>query len=932
MTGTGLLERDRELSAMRRLIADAAEGSGRLLLIEGPAGIGKSQLLQSARQSAEPTLHVLAARVGELEREFPFGVVRQLFEAAALTEPDAFAGAAEPARAAFAALGAADDGEDTSFAILHGLYWLALNLAERKPLLLSIDDLHWCDRPSLRFLAYLVRRLEGVPILVAASVRSTEPGTDPALLAELTQDPATVAIAPGPLSEAAVRALVRERLDGEPDAPFADACFTATGGNPLLVRQLLSALAGDGVEPLARNARLVREIGPRGAARTVLLRLARLPQDAVPVARAIAVLGEAAELPSVAALAGIDEERAAAAIGELTRADILAPGTPLDFVHPLVRETVYRELSPVERALEHARAAEQLAAAGADLDLLAAQLLLTPPRGQSWVARRLHEAGVAARRRGAADGAVAYLRRALEEPPEDEGDGFVAQLLFELGAAEALTDGPASVAHLRASYEQLGDPVAKAMVANVLGRALIFTGGILEAAELARRTAALLPPELADLRDGLRALEAMAVFFGASGHNDLRWLEELRRPLPPGAGVGAKALAAVTAVEWAYTGGPVDDCLALARQALEGGELVAMDPGLLGTVAMIVLTIADADDAAATWEAARADAHRRGSLLGSSAINQWSGFALYRRGELDAAERLVRGSGHQVAEWGYSADARSYFAMFLLVILVERGDLDAARAAARLLPDTAGIRSEALRYNWYARLELALAEDDPELALIAAGALARLEGRFRSTPTLPWRSQAAIAHDRLGRPERALELAREELELARGWGAPWWLGRSLRVLGTLERERGLERLREAVDVLEGSGARLEHAKALFAYGGALRRGREPAAAREPLRRALELASACSAAGLAEQARGELYAAGARPRTDALAGVEALTASERRVVDLAAAGRSNRDIAQALFVTPKTIEVHLTNAYRKLGIRSRRELAGALAPS
>ncbi|HST42061.1 MAG TPA: AAA family ATPase [Conexibacter sp.] len=932
MTDAVLLERDRELSAVDALIADASAGSGRLLLIEGPAGIGKSQLLASARHGAEPRLRVLAARVGELEREFPFGVVRQLFEAAALADPGAFDGAAAPARAAFAPLGEADDGTDTSFAVLHGLYWLALNLSESRPLMLSIDDLHWCDRPSLRFLAYLLRRLEGVPILVGATIRSTEPGTDPSLLAELGHDPATVALSPGPLSELAVGALVRDRLGTVPDPVFRSACFTATGGNPLLLRQLLTALAGDAVAPLASNAPLVREIGPRGASRTVLLRLARLPADAVPVARAVAVLGEAAELPAVAALAGIDEARAAAAIGELTRADILAPGSPLDFVHPLVRETVYRELSPVERALEHARAADQLAAAGASLDHLAAQLLLTPPRGQTWVAETLHAAGTEARRRGAADGAVAYLRRALAEPPEERGDGFRARLLFELGAAEALTDGPAAIEHLREAYGQIDEPVAKAMVANVLGRALAFTGAVVESADIARAAAAQLPDELGDLRDGLLALEAMSIFFGASGHNELVWLSDRRDPLPPGAGVGAKALAAVAAVEWAYTDGSAERCAALARQALSGGDLVAFDPGLLGVVALIVLTLADDEGAIAAWEAADADAHRRGSLLGISAINGWHGFALFRRGELDQAERLIRGSVEEIAEWGYGDDARSYFSMFLIVTLLERGDLDGARAVREQLPDTSGIRSEALRYNWFARMELAIAEDDPDQAIVAADALRQLDGRFTSTPGLPWRSLAALAHDRLGARERALELARDELARAQRWGAPWWHGRALRILGTIEREEGLDHLREAVDVLAGSPARLEHAKALFAYGGALRRGREPAASREPLRRALELASACAAVGLAEQVRGELYAAGARPRTDALAGVEALTASERRVVDLAAAGRSNRDIAQALYVTPKTIEVHLTNAYRKLGIRSRRELAGALTPA
>ncbi len=150
------------------------------------------------------------------------------------------------------------------------------------------------------------------------------------------------------------------------------------------------------------------------------------------------------------------------------------------------------------------------------------------------------------------------------------------------------------------------------------------------------------------------------------------------------------------------------------------------------------------------------------------------------------------------------------------------------------------------------------------------------------------------------------------------------------MLGTLAGGAdGLAHLEEAVAVLRDAPARLELAKALAALGGALRRDRRPTDAREPLRAALELAVACDAPGLAEEVRAELYAAGARPRTDALAGVAALTASERRVVERAAGGETNRDIAQALFVTPKTVEVHLSNAYRKLGVRSRRELPAAL---
>jgi DNA-binding CsgD family transcriptional regulator len=195
---------------------------------------------------------------------------------------------------------------------------------------------------------------------------------------------------------------------------------------------------------------------------------------------------------------------------------------------------------------------------------------------------------------------------------------------------------------------------------------------------------------------------------------------------------------------------------------------------------------------------------------------------------------------------------------------------------------------------------------------------------------VPWRSLKAQALDRLGRRDAAVELAAEELRIARTWGSPGTVGRSLRVLGAIEREDGIAHLEEACAVLEHATARLERAKALAALGETLRRARRPTDARAPLRQALELAEICGAAALVERTRAELYATGARPRTTALRGVGSLTASERRVADLAAEGASNRDIAQHLYVTPKTVEVHLSSVYRKLEVGSRRELPRALA--
>jgi DNA-binding CsgD family transcriptional regulator len=185
---------------------------------------------------------------------------------------------------------------------------------------------------------------------------------------------------------------------------------------------------------------------------------------------------------------------------------------------------------------------------------------------------------------------------------------------------------------------------------------------------------------------------------------------------------------------------------------------------------------------------------------------------------------------------------------------------------------------------------------------------------------------------RLGDREGAEELAVAELQLARRWGAPLGLGVSLRTLGLVRGRTGLDLLEESVQVLTGSIARLELARSQAALGAALRRDGQRSRAREVLDEALDLAHVCGAARLAAEVGTELRTAGYRPRATPVGGVEALTLSERRVVDLAAAGHSNRGIAQTLFVTPKTVELHLTNSYRKLGIAGRGQLSDVLATS
>ncbi len=363
-------------------------------------------------------------------------------------------------------------------------------------------------------------------------------------------------------------------------------------------------------------------------------------------------------------------------------------------------------------------------------------------------------------------------------------------------------------------------------------------------------------------------------------------------------------------------------------RALGDGELFAIDNGLFSITPCFTLAIADREEAIQQWERALLDAHRHGSLYSVSAVHGWLAATHHLRGDLGDAETLQRQAYDEFVTWGNAAIAGLYSGTFLARTLVDRGDLAGARAALELAPDPADDSDGAGR-RALAEAELLLAEGRHADALEGLRRRLPLHRRRTNPAVVPWGALQAEALVGLGRPAEALPLAEADVVRARAFGAPAAISRTLRALAAAQGADGLASLEQAAAVVEGSPAKLEHAKALAALGRALRLARRPTEAREPLRRALELATACGAPPLVELARAELFATGARPRTTALAGPGALTASERRVAGLAADGASNRDIAQALYVTPKTVEVHLSNAYRKLGIRSRRELAAAL---
>ncbi len=379
-----LLERDAELAAIDALIG--ASGRGRLLAFEGPPGIGKTSLIREARRRGrDQGMTVLAARGSELERTFSFGIVRQLFEPLLTRLPnedrgEVLAGAAELASPLFEpAVLAAAPAADASFAMLHGLYWLTANVAADQPALLAVDDLHWSDPSSLRWLAYLLPRLDGLDLSVVVGLRPAEPGEAPALLGQVVSDPLVTVSRPAPLSAAAAAQLARERLSPAADEAFCALLHEITGGNPLFVSEVLATSAAEDVGPVAANLPRLRELASRAGWRAVSVRLSRLPPEATRLAGAVAILGDGVDPYQAAALADLDEAAASEATADLARVDVLRPQPPFRFVHPLVRRAVYEALTPLERNTAHARASHLLAESGAEPERIAAHLLLVPP-------------------------------------------------------------------------------------------------------------------------------------------------------------------------------------------------------------------------------------------------------------------------------------------------------------------------------------------------------------------------------------------------------------------------------------------------------------------------------------------------------------------------------------------------------------------------
>ena len=926
------MEREGELAAIAGAFDRLARDEGQVFVIEGEPGIGKTRLLAEAHElAAAAGVRTLSATGSEIETGFALGVVRQLLDPAVRTASPAertalFEGAAALSGSLFGfwpeVAGEAASPEAPQ--LLYGLYWLLANLAEQ-PLLLTIDDAHWADPPSLQWLVFLARRVEGLRVLVLVAARPSESHD----LAELTGQATTSVLSPSTLSQSAVAEIVGRAL-GRPGAPeFVAACAEVSGGNPFYLTELLHALRAEGVEAAVAQAEHVRAVGPAGVSKALFLRLARLGPDPVGLARAVAVLGGSVEPRHAAAVAQLGRESASSAADSLIRADLFADAGTLRFSHPIIRTTIYADLVSSERSRLHGRAADVLAADGAHAERVASHLLLADPAGAESAFRLLRDAGQCALNRGDPVAAVRYLARGLSEPPpKDER----AELLLALGIAELRAGAGDAIEHLKRAHSSIVDPRRRAAAARELGFALVAAGDPESAAELLE--ASIADVGEADRELALRLEAELAAHARMNGTGAGARLE--RHAAVLGDTPAERVVLANLSQHLASSGRPAAEAVDVATRALKGDLLLAEEGSHSPSVYFPIFVLVCADhfaEAERVLGLAVDDAGRCGSVLGFAIASAVRAQSLLRRGAIREAEADARASVDAMRLQGWPLALPSALA-HLVDALLEQGDAEGAQRELELsqlpeeLPDT-----------WMflavlgSRARLRLAAGDAAGAHADLAELSRRDQRWGASTTAgtTYRSWAAPVLASLGRTDEARDLADEELVLARTWGTRRAIGMALRAVGIASGgESGVERLREAVTELEHSSAELEHARACVDLGSALRRGKQRVEARDHLRAGLDLAHRCGATLLAERALVELRIAGARPRREALSGSDALTASERRVAEMAAGGMTNRQVAQALFVTPKTVAFHLTHVYQKLTIESREELARALA--
>jgi DNA-binding CsgD family transcriptional regulator len=907
-----MAERDAAMAAVRALIADALAGRGGALFIAGPAGLGKTTMLEYGVAAAVGGgLAVGTGQADVAEAALPFGLIGQALDAVIGPAWQA-AGDGRPAPAGH------------FYAVLAGL-----RRTVRRPLLIALDDAHWADPDSLTLLRLICRRITALPVAVLVTARPWPPE---ALLAadEMAAHRLATVCHLAPLSAAAARSVLSRRPGADRAAAGdLDRATELCAGNPLLLDHVAAAFAaGQGIPEAAGPA------GQPWARRLLLSHLTGLPGPALGYLRAAAVLGRRFRPQDAAAVAGLADPDAAAAQEAFVSAGLgrVAADGWAEFGHELIRQAVYELAAPV-RARLHEAAFRVLAARGSGPAEAAGHAVAARLAGDRQAVQVVARAG----QQALAAGAVAAALRHLQAAADLAGPEVPASVIFDLGQAlVAAGDHPAGVARYQDLLAQPGlAPRLRLAVLVQLAHAQLATGQGAAAGATLEEVLRLAGPGDRDLAAGALADHAAQVLV-SYGWPRAEPLAVRARELAAGAGAGVRAAAdGVWAVGAYFAGDPaaLDVAEAAARAAAAGPAWRLTGAPWWDTVTQYGALAVSAErfgDAERLLDGIIEAAARRSDPLGMAIALMFRARASWRLGRLGEALEL---SARLIDYTDLAPVITPLAAADRAMILLDRGQLDeAAQWSARA--DEAAGSGAAIAYTtlptYLPRGTLALRRGNPETACAAFGTLWRLadESGVRDPGTIHWAGEAIAAYLACGRRADAARLIGWLEPAAAALPSRWpkvvvAAGRA--ALADLDGQPGqaLECYAVALDIARQMRIPLARAQLLTDYGMFLHRQGDAGPARRALAEALRLAEGCGSGWHAGRARVEWRRAGGRAGTTPPG---QLTPQEAAVARLARAGKSNREIAGQLFLSVNTVETHLRHVYRKLGIHRRVELA------
>ncbi|MFC5143584.1 helix-turn-helix transcriptional regulator [Streptomyces aureoversilis] len=928
-TSQDLAGRSAELNGVLRQAGRARAGSAQALLVRGPAGIGRSSLLAAATARLRADGFTVRTAGGGSAADRITDV---------LTPP---AGPAAPGPAESVAPGPAGPSPDL-YATCRRFHGHVLRLLADGPLAIVLDDAQWCDETSLRCLDFVLRRVAAHPLLVLLAQRTESDGPGTAALDELLAQGRCTLLELGPMSEAGTGRMIAGVLGGPVDPLFARRCAEICGGNPQLLGRLLAGLRWAGIRPDRGGLRRLRAVHRSILASLIPGFLAGRPRPVQQVATALAVLGRA-EPDLLGALSGVPARHVETALGELRRFEAVTPGRRGPVMGDPLRRAVLAGLPTATLQELRSRAAGLLNDAGRPAAEIVGQLVFLDRIDEPWMLAVLRDAIAESPGRTATRDVVTCLRSALtaQLTPAERKD-----VHRELARACAPTAPDAALWHLHQALTAAPDAREKAAIAVDYG---LSAAGTRHAADAVGILGDVLDRLDAGLGAGtgpgpadreLRTTVASALLVTAV--NDTTAMSAARErsltwALPHGDSPAERQLLAAMSVMACLEGRPAGEAAALARKALRvEDEAPAAGWWVIGP--STVLGLADAvDEALAGLERSCAGGlARHGARVRVPALAGRS-LALHDAGDIAGALRQAQ-AALVLAERDGQGDPAPMAHIALGSSLLSAGRTADACVVLDRLVRTDFVLEHRL-FEWhhylYVRGRALREQGDLEGALAVWRRCGRsLEEAGVANPLLaPWWLPATTTLARLGRTAEAAELVERVQPDIRRWGTPRALGLGLLAAACVAEGRTrLRLLGDSVDALASSPARLELGKAEYQLGHELLRHGDTDGARRHLRRVIERATHCGYHLLAAIARRLLVTAGGRMPQLAASPLDSLTAGERRVASLARDGASNKKIAETLFITTRTVEMHLTNVYRKLGVRGRAELPGGLRPA